>query len=139
MKEVGNGWMGGDALICSSRFDICPTPLSSLTQHSLLSFFFSFLFYIATFSFQPIFLSLKVYLFISISISIFLVIFFSFFSTPFLALPTHTPTHSGMLIISISISHPAKLLNLYLTNKWLLGLRKVHVFISSVDSLFLLQ
>ncbi|RZC05937.1 Protein phosphatase 2C 16 isoform C, partial [Glycine soja] len=67
-----------------------PTPLSSLTQHSLLSFFFSFLFYIATFSFQPIFLSLKVYLFISISISIFLVIFFSFFSTPFLALPTHS-------------------------------------------------
>ena len=100
---------------------------------TLYSFLF---FYIApSFSFQPIFLSLKV----SFFLFLFLVIFFSFFSTPFLALPTHTPTHSGMLIISISISHPAKLLNLYLTNKWLLGLRKVHVFISSVDSLFLLQ
>lgn len=96
---------------------------------TLYSFLF---FYIApSFSFQPIFLSLKV----SFFLFLFLVIFFSFFSTPFLALPTH----SGMLIISISISHPAKLLNLYLTNKWLLGLRKVHVFISSVDSLFLLQ
>jgi len=57
-------WMGGDALICSSRFDICPTPLSSLTQQHNTTQpnttpYFSF-FYVASFSFKPIFLSIKV-------------------------------------------------------------------------------
>lgn len=110
--------------------------MTSVQLHCLLSHnttttttpYFSF-FYVAPFSFQPIFLSIKVSFFTYI-----LVIFFLSSPLPF-SLPTHTPTHSGMLIISIYIT-PSKAVNLY-SLKWF-GLRKVRVFIFSLDSFFLL-
>lgn len=105
--------MGGDALICSSRFDICPTPLSSL------------FFYVCSFSFKPIFLSLK--------LSFFLLQFwsFSFFLLHSLSRASNTLRYAYYIYIT-----PSKAVHFY-SLKWL-RLRKVHAFIFSLDSFFLL-
>ena len=109
--------------------------MTSVQLHCLLSHsttttpYFSF-FYVASFSFQLIFLSIKVSFFTYI-----LVIFFlSFFSTPFLASNTHPNTLRYAYYIYITPS--SKAVNFY-SLKWF-GLRKVHVFILSLDSFFLL-